>query len=216
MIPVPDFEILIATYNPGKVREVQQALDSLNLKIRQLNEFPNAPLVDEVGKTYEENAVLKAVSYAKQTGVTALADDSGLEVDALEGKPGLYSARFGGENISDHTRIEKLLAALAEHKTTRLSARFVCCMALAGWHVTEERRRAEGPRLLMVTEATCEGVIAPTPRGINGFGFDAVFVPEGYLRTFAELSADVKAAISHRAKALTAVREFLNTSLRQT
>ena len=216
MIPDPDFEILIATHNPGKIREVHQALDSLHLKIRQLNEFSNASLVDEVGKTYEENAVLKALSYAKQTGVSALADDSGLEVDALGGKPGLYSARFGGENISDHTRIEKLLAALAEHKGTRFSARFVCCMALAGWHFEEERRLGEEPQLLVVTEATCEGVIAPKPRGMNGFGFDAVFVPEGYLKTLAELSADVKAAISHRARALAAIRAFLNTSLHQT
>ncbi|MGH9875879.1 MAG: non-canonical purine NTP pyrophosphatase, partial [Pyrinomonadaceae bacterium] len=202
MILDPGFEILIASHNPGKIREVQEALHSLPLKMRYLDEFAYVSLVDEVGKTYEENAVLKALSYAKQTGICALADDSGLEVDALDGNPGVYSARFGGENVSDHDRIQKLLAVLSEQESSSRDARFVCCMALAGWQPTRQQQiRSAEPRLLNVTEANCEGAIVPQPQGLNGFGFDPVFVPKGYLATFAELPCEVKARISHRAQA---------------
>jgi XTP/dITP diphosphohydrolase len=199
-------EILIATHNKGKIREVHAALHWLPVRLRYLNEFSRVSLVHEVGRTYEENAVLKSLGYAKQTGVCSLADDSGLEVDALGGGPGVYSARFGGESLSDHDRIEKLLAQLSEHARTKRGARFVCCMALAGWH----RTPGEGePRLLTVIEAKCEGTIATEARGANGFGFDPVFVPEGYLATFAELPTEVKAKISHRAQAIAAMQAFL-------
>ena len=199
-------ELLIATNNKGKLREVHEALHSLPVKLRYLNEFSHVSLVDEVGRTYEENAVLKSLNYAKQTGVCALADDSGLEVDALGGGPGVYSARFGGENLSDRDRTQKLLSQLSEQAILRRGARFVCCMALAGW----QRTPGEGePRLLTLSEAKCEGSIATEPRGGNGFGFDPVFVPEGYLATFAELPTEVKARISHRAQALAAIRTFL-------
>ena len=210
------FEILIATHNPGKIREVQEAMYSLPVKMRYLDEFAHVSLVPELGKTYEENAVLKALGYAKQTGVCALADDSGLEVDAFGRKPGIYSARFGGENVSDHLRVQRLITALTGHKSTDRGARFVCCMALAGWKPTLERRRSEEPRLLTVTEANCEGAITSQPRGMNGFGFDPVFVPKGYLATFAELPDEVKARISHRAKALASIRTFLRRWLGET
>ena len=206
-------EILIATHNKGKIREVHEALHSLPIKLRYLSEFSHVSLVDEVGRTYEENAVLKSLGYAKQTGVCALADDSGLEVDALGGGPGVYSARFGGESLSDHDRIQKLLAELSEQTRTRRGARFVCSMALAGWQQT----LGEGePRLLTLIEAKCEGSIATQARGANGFGFDPVFVPEGFLATFAELPTEVKAKISHRAQALAAIRAFLCRWLRPT
>jgi XTP/dITP diphosphohydrolase len=209
-------EILIATHNPGKIREVQKVLNSLPIKMRYLEEFSHLSQVNEVGKTYEENAILKALSYAKQTGICALADDSGLEVDALGGEPGVYSARFGGENLSDHDRTQKLLAALSEYKSTGRGARFVCCMALAGWQPTEERKPGDEPRMLTVTEANCKGTITFEPRGINGFGFDPVFTPEGYSATFAELTAEIKARISHRSQALAAMATFLTRWLRQT
>lgn len=206
MILGSSVEILIATHNKGKIREVHEALHSLPVTLRYLSEFSHVSLVDEVGRTYEENAVLKSLGYAKQTGVCALADDSGLEVDALGGGPGVYSARFGGESLSDHERIQKLLAELSEQARTRRGARFVCSMALAGW----QRTPGEGePRLLTLIEAKCEGSIATQARGANGFGFDPVFVPEGYLATFAELPKKVKAKISHRAQALAAIRAFL-------
>jgi XTP/dITP diphosphohydrolase len=206
-------EILIGTHNKGKIREVYEALHSLPVKLRYLNEFPRVSVVDEIGRTYEENAVLKSLGYAKQTGVYALADDSGLEVDALGGGPGVYSARFGGERLSDHDRIQRLLAELSEQPRTERGARFVCCMALAGWQLTEG---AEAPQLLTLIEAKCEGSIAPQARGANGFGFDPVFVPNGYIATFAELPNAVKAKISHRAQALAAIRAFLRRCLPQT
>src|SRR6185369_13026135 len=112
----PELEILVATFNPGKIREVQEGLRYLPVKLRFLDEFPNAASVDEVGQTYEENAVLKALGYAKQTGLVALADDSGLEVDLLGGKPGVFSARFGGEKSSDSDRVRMLLQALSKHE----------------------------------------------------------------------------------------------------
>jgi len=205
ILPSP-VEILIATHNKGKICEVQEALHSLPVKLRYLNEFSHVSLVDEVGRTYEENAVLKSLGYAKQTGVCALADDSGLEVDALGGGPGVRSARFGGDSLSDHARIQKLLAELSEQAPTIRSARFVCCMALADW----QRTAVDGePRLLTLIEAKCEGSIAPQARGANGFGFDPVFVPKGYIATFAELPTGVKAKISHRAQALAAIGAFL-------
>ena len=216
MILTPGFEILIATHNPGKIREVQQALESLPVKLRYLDEFAHVSSVDEVGRTYEENAVLKALGYAKQTGVCALADDSGLEVDALGGEPGVFSARFGGEHASDLVRIQKLLAALSQHGSNDRNARFLCCMALAGWQPRPKQGGSGELRLLTVTEGRCEGSIAPQASGANGFGFDPVFVPAGYLATFAGLPTEVKARISHRTQALAAIRMFLDGWLAQT
>ena len=208
-------EILVATRNPGKIREMHEALRPSQIKLRYLHEFPDVSSIDEVGRTYEENAVLKALGYSKQTGICALADDSGLEVDALGGMPGALSARFGGEHASDDERIEKLLAAISERPDQERIARFVCCMALAGW---QPNGKVDGnePRLLSITEAKCEGVIATAPRGARGFGFDPVFVPGGYSETVSELPAEVKNTISHRALALAAMREFLDRWLAET
>ena len=216
MIRTPIFEILIATHNPGKICEVRAALQFLPVKLRYLHEFADVSAVTEVGQTYEQNAALKALGYAKQTGVFALADDSGLEVEALDGKPGVFSARFGGEHASDRDRIEQLLAALSQDGSSDRSARFVCCLALAGWQATQEQVGGGEPKLFTVAEARCQGSIAPLARGTNGFGFDPVFVPAGYDRTFAELPIQVKARISHRAQALAAIRTFLEGELTQT
>jgi len=208
----PVLEILVATQNPGKIREVDQALVSLPVRLHHLNEFPVAP-VDEAGKTYQENAALKALSYATQTRLCALADDSGLEVDALDGEPGVLSARYAGEQASDQDRISKLLSALEKQQDPERAARFVCCMALAGWELRDRRLDGEAPRLLTVVQARCEGAITFQARGTNGFGFDPIFQPTGYAETFAELPSEVKARISHRAQALVAIRTFLNSWL---
>jgi len=211
----PELEILVATFNPGKIREVQEGLRYLPVKLRFLNELPNVSSVDEVGQTYKENAVLKALGYAQQTGLVALADDSGLEVELLGGKPGVFSARFGGEQSSDSGRVEMLLEALSKYESQQRNARFVCCMALAGWETNFEVGKLE-PQVLTVSEAQCKGVIASTSRGSNGFGLDPVFVPASYSQTFAELSAEIKGEISHRALALAGIRMFLSRTLTQT
>lgn len=209
MAPNRSLEILIATGNPGKIQEIQAALTSLPIKLRYLEEFQNISTIAEVGHTYEDNAVLKALGYAKQTGLCALADDSGLEVDALNGMPGVFSARFGGDHASDQQRIEKLLSVLSEQGGQSPTAHFVCCMVLAGWRSTADQFDKAEPILLRVTEAKCEGVITTAQRGEGGFGYDPIFVPAGYDATFAELPAATKAKISHRALALEAMREFL-------
>lgn len=214
----PKPEILIATRNAGKIREIREALRSSPVKLRLLEEFPKVSPIEEIGATYEENAVLKALGYSKQTGLVALADDSGLEVDALGGRPGVLSARFGGEHLSDRDRAEKLLLELSDYGDSVRVARFVCAMALAGWRWADKADGADwgGPRLLSVTEGICEGFITTGIRGVNGFGFDPVFRPNGYRETFAELPEEVKSKISHRALALTATREFLDRWVVQT
>ena len=212
--PKPD--ILIATRNPGKVREIREALRSSPVKLRHLDEFPNVSAIEEVGQTYEENALLKALGYSKQTGLCALADDSGLEVDALGGMPGVFSARFGGEHLSDRERTEKLLVELSQCVDSASAARFVCSMVLAGWGPGEKLADRTEPRLLSVTEGACKGFIINALRGVNGFGFDPVFMPIGYRETFAELPGEVKGKISHRAQALAAMRVFLDRWLAQT
>jgi len=209
MIRSPRFEVLVATGNPGKIREIQESLQSLPLRLRYLREFHDISSAEETGRTYEDNAILKAMSYARQTGVFALADDSGLEVDALGGAPGVFSARYGGDHASDQERTDKLLMALTQHPGRERTARFVCSMAFAGWLPGESRPGSNPPQVLYVGEGKCEGLIAEEVRGTNGFGYDPVFVPNGYDRTFAELPAAVKNAISHRARALAAMREFL-------
>ncbi|MBC8028871.1 MAG: RdgB/HAM1 family non-canonical purine NTP pyrophosphatase [Pyrinomonadaceae bacterium] len=212
----PRLELLIATHNAGKVRELQQTLRELPLTLRYLAEFPDISTVEETGNTYEANAILKALSYAEQTGICALGDDSGLEVDALGGKPGVLSARFGGENASDQNRTEKLLRVLLPHRKGEITARFICCIAFAGWQSSSTEPRTTKPRILNVSTGTCEGAIALEPRGTKGFGYDPIFIPSGYNETFGELSEDVKGSLSHRAKALSATRGFLTQFLRAT
>ena len=204
-----NLELVVATYNQGKLREVQAALDSLPLKFRYLGEFADVSPVSELGETYQANAVQKAIGYAKQTRLFALADDSGLEVDALGGAPGVFSARFGGDNATDDDRIRILLSRLWEQPSAERNARFVCCMALAGWPSIDATERRDEPQVLTIVEATCEGAIALEPKGINGFGFDPVFIPTGYEQTFAQLPTQVKARISHRAKAMAGIRNFI-------
>ena len=201
-------ELVVATSNPGKVAEIQSSFYGLPVKLRALMEFPGILCIEEVGKTYEENAVLKALGYSQQLQLNALADDSGLEVDALGGKPGVLSARFGGEKCSDEERTAKLLRALSETTPAARTARFICTVALAAWNGKAS--------LVQVFRGECEGRISEEPKGRNGFGYDPVFIPNGYDQTFGELSSTIKDSISHRAKALAQMRSFLEGITGQT
>jgi XTP/dITP diphosphohydrolase len=192
-------ELLVATRNCGKIQEFQTLLDSLPFELRSLSEFPTVGDVEETGKTFSENAILKAEAYARQTGLWTLADDSGLEVWALGGAPGVYSARYGGHGLTDAERVTRLLGALDRVPEAERGARFVCVIAIA----------SPGGQLANISEGTCEGLIATASRGTKGFGYDPVFIPDDYSATFGELPAEIKAQISHRARALQAARAFL-------
>jgi XTP/dITP diphosphohydrolase len=192
-------ELLIATRNAGKVREVRELLSDLAIALRGLQDFPLTTEVEETGATFAENASIKALAYAAQTGLWAIADDSGLEVDALGGAPGVYSARYAGAHASDAERIELLLYELERTGDAYRRARFVCAIAVAD---------PQG-NIKQVSEGRCEGRIAHAPRGTRGFGYDPVFVPEGHEQSFGELPSEIKAKISHRARALAEARSFL-------
>ena len=192
-------ELLIATGNKGKVAELRSLLAGLTLGLRNLAEFPSAREVEETGQTFADNAALKARGYALQTGLWTLADDSGLEVDALGGAPGVFSARYGGEGLNDADRVELLLAELSKVTAKDRHARFVCVIAIAD----------PLGQVLNLSTGTCEGQIVHAPRGTHGFGYDPVFLPDGFEQTFGELPAEIKHDISHRARALKAARSFL-------
>jgi XTP/dITP diphosphohydrolase len=198
--------LLIATRNNGKLIEVRDLLNEvpwdlpldLPLRFLSLNDFPDVVTVEETGATFAENAVLKASGYALQTGMLTLADDSGLEVDALGGAPGILSARYAGAAATDTDRVERLLEVLAEEKTNR-AARFVSAVAIAD---------QEG-QILNVSMGGCEGTISTGPHGESGFGYDPIFVPNGFELSFAQLGPEIKNRISHRAQALAGAREYL-------
>lgn len=193
--------LLLGTRNPGKVKEITSILGDAGWSFSSLQEFPSLEAAEENGVSYAENAIAKAVFYACATGMCALADDSGLEVDALGGVPGIYSARYAGENASDADRRMLLLSDLARTGDTDRRARFVSAVAIAD---------SEG-KVLNVSEGICAGRIIFEPRGTGGFGYDPLFVPDGYDQTFAELADTVKNRISHRARALFRTKEFLTT-----
>ena len=187
-------KFVLATRNPGKVRELTDMLcgeagSKQQIEVISLENYPDAPEVVEDGKTYMENAVKKASIIAEYTSHLTLADDAGLEVDALGGAPGINSKRWAGEDATDAIRIAKLLQAL-EGATNR-RARFIAAIAVV--HPNSE------PKVVL---GVCEGHIRHDPVGDSGFGYDPVFVPDGYHQTFAELGEDIKNRISHRAKAL--------------
>jgi len=193
--------LVVATQNQGKLHELRQLLGDLPLELHGLADFPNIEAIAETGASFIENASLKAVGYATQIGQLALADDSGLEVDALGGAPGILSARYAGEGSSDVERIEKLLGELSIYPQTERSARFVSAVVIAS---------GEG-RILNVSSGQCDGRIDFAPRGAGGFGYDPIFVPVGYDKTFGELNTETKNKISHRAQALLDARKFLLT-----
>jgi XTP/dITP diphosphohydrolase len=188
-------DLLLATRNAHKTREIQQILGP-SFAVSDLSAHPQIADICETGKSYEENAMLKAVGASRYFQGLIVADDSGLEVDALGGAPGIFSARYAGENATDKEKIDKLLRELARTATeeTKRSARFRCVIALA--------RQGE---LLGTFEGIAEGAIVERARGSHGFGYDPIFVPRGFQETFAELPSEVKNTISHRAKAIHAL-----------
>ena len=192
-------ELLIGTANRGKVTEIKRVLKDLPLKLLVVTDFPSLQPPVEDGSSYAENAIIKARSYAEQTGLLTLADDSGLEVFALNGLPGLRSARFGGEGLSDADRTSLLLSKLLKVDEELRAASFICAMAIA---------KPNG-EVINVSHGTCPGNIARAPCGEQGFGYDPVFIPAGYDMTFAEMRLPSKNTISHRGQALAATREFL-------
>jgi len=191
--------LLIATNNEHKLRELRSLLVNFPLELLSLTDFRNIESVAETGSTFAKNAALKASGYARQARVLTLADDSGLVVDALAGRPGVHSARYVRPDATYPERIASLLAELERTADSDRTARFVCAMAVA----------ADGGQILFATEKSCEGRIDKAPRGMGGFGYDPIFVPDGFDQTFAELTAETKNRISHRGLALAAVREFL-------
>ena len=174
-------------------------LGAVPFQIKLLSEFSDAQLPEETGETYAENALVKARTASRLTGALALGDDSGLEVDALGGAPGLHTARFGGPGLTDRGRWELLLERLRDVPVARRTARFRCVIALAG--------PARGER---VVESIVEGVIAAAPRGSGGFGYDPVFFYPPLGRTFGEISDEEKRRVSHRGRALAAARRLLS------
>ncbi len=188
----------MATKNPGKMRELEALLKGEGWEIFPLTAFTSMPPVSEDGETFVENALKKARAAACFTGMAALADDSGLEVDALGGAPGVHSARFGGEGLSDSERYLLLLKMLEGVPWRERTARFKCVMALV---VPDDKE--------YVVEGVCEGIIAMEPKGEGGFGYDPVFYLPSYGKTMAQLPAGEKNRISHRAKALHRMREIL-------
>ena len=190
--------LLIATTNTGKVREISELLADLPFLVLSLTDLPESyPAPEETGETYAENALLKADYYHGQTGMLTLADDSGLSVDALNGAPGVYSARYAGEGASSTMMVAKLLTALESVPVSERSAHFTCAVAIVGDGVRE------------VFEGRCDGLIATVAEGEGGFGYDPVFIDPHSGRTFAELSSEEKATRSHRGLALKKVRLFL-------
>ncbi len=190
--------LVVATLNPGKARELAALLGDVPFEVRALGDFPGATLPEETEDSYRGNALLKARAAARLARTWALADDSGLEVDALDGAPGVRSARYGGPGLDDRGRCARLLEALAGVPPERRTARFRCVIAVV-----------DGAGQEHVAEGVVEGVIAEAPRGTRGFGYDPVFYDPTLGRTFAELPPQDKARVDHRGRAVRAARRFL-------
>ena len=193
-------DLLLATHNADKTREIQRILGA-KFAVRDLSKHPEISKPLENGKTFEENAILKAIAASRKLPSLVIADDSGLEVDALGGAPGIYSARYAGENANDAKNVEKLLRELRARNVAdeKRSARFRCVIALA-----------RNEKLLGAFEGVVEGNIVDPPRGSGGFGYDPVFQPKEFKQTFAEMPSELKNKISHRAEAIVALREALS------
>ncbi len=195
-------EIVIATRNRKKVEEIKRITEGMPITLLTLDDFPGCPDVEEDGVTFEENAIKKAVAIAKFTGKYALADDSGLEVYALGGAPGIKSSRYAGYETNDKKNIEKLLQEMRFIEKEKRGARFVCCIVLAS---------PKGD--IKTFYGDVEGIIGTEARGKGGFGYDPVFYPAGYERTFAEMSDKEKDALSHRGKALRKLKKYLEDNI---
>lgn len=197
---MPKTEIIIATSNQGKVREILEICADLPIVLTSLSDhWKEVPEIPETGETFLDNARIKAEWVRERRSTWVLADDSGLEVDALEGRPGVLSSRYAGQHADDRENVVKLLSALGGVPAEKRTARFRCVMVLLG--PAGETVTAEG---------VCEGRIGFEPRGEGGFGYDPVFIPEGFAETFAELDAGMKNRISHRGLALQTLRGRLD------
>jgi len=192
------YNLVIATRNKKKLTEIREILSDLNVNIMSIEDFPDAPDVLEDGKTFEDNARKKAVQIAQFTNYLTLADDSGLEIDYLQGQPGVYSSRFAGENATDSDRNMKVLGLMKNVSPDDRKARFRCAIAIA---------RPDGYNEVVI--GMCQGQIALEPRGNQGFGYDPIFVMPEYGKTYAELGLEKKNQISHRALALKKAREVI-------
>lgn len=195
---VSDRRLLVATLNRAKGRELAELLADPGFDVIALADLPDARLPEETGATYAENALIKARAAWRATGMRTIADDSGLEVDALHGAPGIHSARYGGPGLDDAGRVAQLLDALRDVSDERRTARFRCVIAL----ITPAGRER-------IVEGAVEGRIARVPRGTGGFGYDPVFVYPPLGRTFAELTRDEKSRVDHRGAAVRALARVL-------
>ena len=194
--------LVFATRNRGKIAELTALVAPLGVTVKAAADLPGVPEVEEDGETFEANAVKKAREVAAACGLPALADDSGLEVDALDGAPGVHSARYSGEGATDARNNKKLVAALQGVATEQRTAHFTCAMAFVD-------PKSEGDAALHVSHGRCDGVILDAPRGEGGFGYDPLFYVAEHEATFAELPRDVKNTMSHRARALAGMRTHL-------
>lgn len=191
-------ELVIATTNKGKLREIKELLKDLDIKVTSLSDYPDAPKVEEDGKNFAQNALKKAATIALYTGKLTLGEDSGLEVKALGNKPGIYSARFSGTNATDKKNNAKLSRLLRGVPLRKRRARYRCFAALV-----------DGDGVIDVVSGSCSGLIALRGRGTNGFGYDPLFFLPRYNKTFGELDPVVKAKISHRARAFRKMKVIL-------
>jgi XTP/dITP diphosphohydrolase len=196
--------IVLATRNPGKLAELRRILAAAGVSaaVTDLDDAPGMPEVAETGRSFTDNALLKARAVAAFTGLPAVADDSGLCVDALNGMPGVLSARWSGSHGDDEANLQLLLAQLADVPAGERGAQFVCVAALVLPSGVEH-----------LTEGTVRGQLTRSPRGSNGFGYDPIFVPDGFELTTAQMSAEEKDKISHRGKALRALAPVIATEL---
>ena len=193
----------MATQNSGKISEFRQILaDKSCISMRSLLDYPTVPDINENRSTFAGNSIKKAIEVSKHTDTATLADDSGLEVDALNGNPGILSARYAGKNATSDQLISKVLKELEGTPDTKRTARFRCAIALVIPSCTDGM-------VIEVVEGICEGKITFQKQGEDGFGYDPIFVPLGYNQTFAELGTEIKNKISHRAKALKLITKII-------
>jgi XTP/dITP diphosphohydrolase len=199
LMPAEDRRLLVATNNHGKLAEFRILLNDLPVELISLGDIGGIEEVDEAGSTFAENAALKATDYARQAGLPTLADDSGLSVHALGGRPGVLSARYAGAETGFDVKMARLLRELENTSDHDRRAQFVAAIAIAD----------SGGQIIHTAEGICPGRIALGPRGNRGFGYDPLFIPDGYDRTFGELPESIKREISHRARAFLQIMPFL-------
>ena len=195
-------KIVIASKNEGKIKEIKNFLHGLDVEILTLNDFPDISEITEDGRTFEENAMKKAKTVFEHTKLTALADDSGLEVRYIGGEPGVHSARFAGENATDQQNNQKLLDLMKNIPMDERRARFKCVLILYNSLYNN-----------LIFEGRCDGYVIDEAKGDLGFGYDPLFVPDGFTKTFGELDLVTKNKISHRGKALNSLRGYVEKML---